>query len=86
MAFALIYIKETTLLRGEHMATQKVTVNLPEDLIAFLRKTSEKEDITFTDALRRAISSERFFSDQESQGRMILIEGKDPKIREIVRK
>jgi predicted transcriptional regulator len=68
------------------MASKKVTVNLPDDQVAFLQQLAEKEHITFTDALRRAINSEKFFVQQESSGRKVLVEEQDKRIREVVRK
>ena len=68
------------------MATRKVTVNLPEDQFQFLQQIASKDNLTFTDALRRAINSEKFFVLQESSGRKILIEEPDQRIREVIRK
>lgn len=55
------------------MEIKKVTINLPEDLIDFLNETALKEHKNFTEILRRAIRNERFFSEQESMGRKIII-------------
>jgi hypothetical protein len=63
----------------------KVTVNLPEEQVKFLQEVSAKDKISFTDALRRAIRSEEFFVEQESNNRKVLVEDKD-KIREVIRK
>ena len=70
------------------MATKKVTVNLPEEQIAFLQKIASEENITVTDAIRRAIKSEEFFVEQEAKGRKVLVEGSGPgkRLREILRK
>lgn len=68
------------------MATKKVTVNLPDDQIKFLQELAKKEDLTFTDVLRRSINSEKFFVEQEEKGRKILVEEKDEKLRQILRK
>ncbi|ASF48376.1 CopG family transcriptional regulator [Methylovulum psychrotolerans] len=68
------------------MATRKVTVNLPEDQIEFLQQIAAKDHLTFTDALRRAINSEKFFVQQENAGCKVLVEGPDQRIREILRK
>jgi len=67
------------------MGTRKVTVNLPEEQIAFLKRLAEQEHISFTDALRRSINAEKFFIEQAQSGRKILVEEKDHKLREIVR-
>jgi glutamine phosphoribosylpyrophosphate amidotransferase len=67
------------------MAVRKVTVNLPDDAVTFLQELAEREQITFTEALRRSIKAERFFVEQEAAGRKILVEDKDKKIREVMR-
>ncbi len=68
------------------MATKKVTVNLPEEQIRFLQEIAAREHSTFTDILRRSISSEQFFVEQEQKGRKILIEEKGERLREVLRK
>lgn len=67
------------------MATKKITVNLPDDQVAFLQGIAATEDITFTDALRRAINSEKFFVQQENAGRKILVEEAGQRLKEIER-
>lgn len=68
------------------MAVRKVTVNLPEDQIQFLQKIAEEESLTFTDVLRRAINSEKFFVQQESAKNKILVEEAGQRIRLIIRR
>ncbi len=68
------------------MAIKKVTVNLPEEQVQFLQEIAQKESLSFTDVLRRAINSEKFFVQQETAGRKVLIEDSDQRIREVVRK
>ena len=68
------------------MAMRKVTVNLPEDQVAFLQKIAAIEHLSFTDVLRRSINSEKFFVEQENAKRKILIEDADQRIREVIRK
>lgn len=67
------------------MAIKKVTINLPEEQILFLKGIAKKKNITFTDAIRRAIAFESFFVEQEDKGRKILVEEKDRRLREIIR-
>lgn len=64
----------------------KVTLNLPDELVDFVKKIADKENITITNAIQRAINFEKFYVEQEHEGNKFLIEGKDKKIREIVRK
>lgn len=64
---------------------KKVTVNLPAEQVAFLQELAAKEKISVVDVLRRAISSEKFFVDNESANRKILIED-GSRIREVIRR
>jgi len=68
------------------MAVKKVTVNIPDEQVQFLQDISQRENISFTDALRRAINSEKFFVQQESAGRKVLVEEAGQRIREVIRK
>ena len=65
---------------------KKVTVNLPEDQVQFLQDIAKKENVSFTDVLRRAINSEKFFVQQESSGHKVLVEEVGQRIREVIRK
>jgi hypothetical protein len=67
------------------ITTKKVTINLPSDQVEFLQKVAQKGSISFTDAVRRAINSEKFFVEQEDSGRKVLVED-GQRIREVVRK
>lgn len=68
------------------MSIIKVTVNLPEEQVIFLKKIARSENITFTDVLRRSINSEKFFIEQEIANRKILVEDSDGQLREVLRK
>ena len=68
------------------MTIKKVTVNLPEDQVNFLKEIAKSENITFTDVLRRSINSEKFFIDQKNANRKVLVEDSDRQIREVIRK
>lgn len=59
------------------MATTKVTVNLPDEVIKALGKLAAKRGITKTEALRQAIVNEKFFQDTNDGGNEVLI--RDPK-------
>jgi hypothetical protein len=69
-----------------HMVMKKVTVNLPEEQVAFLQQIAEAEHISFTDALRRSINSEKFFVVQEKANRKVLVEEAGQRLREVIRK
>ncbi len=66
-------------------SAKKVTINLPEEQVEFLKRIAKRNHITFTEAVRRAITSEKFFVEQEDNGRKILVEEKGHRLREIVR-
>jgi len=68
------------------MNIKKVTVNLPADQVEFLQELAKRDNLTFTDVLRRSISSEKFFVTQEDAKKKILVE--DPatsRIQEVLR-
>lgn len=65
--------------------TKKITVNLPSDQVDFLQEVAQRDQVSFTDALRRAINSEKFFVEQENAGRKVLVE-EGQRIREVIRK
>lgn len=67
------------------MGMKKVTVNLPEDQVAFLQQIAQEENMSFTDALRRSINSEKFFVTQKKANRKILVEEAGQRIREVIR-
>jgi hypothetical protein len=62
----------------------KVTVNLPEDAVAFLKGYAESRGITMTEALRRLISNENYLVQEVEEGGKVLIEKKDKTVRELV--
>ena len=65
----------------------KVTVNLPDDQVGFLQSLAKEEGITFTEALRRSIKSEKFLHENEQLGHKFLIEDvKNNRLREVIRK
>lgn len=71
---------------GETLSMRKVTVNLPDDQVEFLQQIAVAEHISFTDALRRAINTEKFFVTQERAHRKILVEEDGQRIREVIRR
>jgi hypothetical protein len=52
---------------------KKVTVNLPEEDIKFLQRIAENDEVSFTDVLRSAISTHRFFKKAMNKGEQILL-------------
>jgi Arc/MetJ-type ribon-helix-helix transcriptional regulator len=68
------------------MSWKKITVNLPEELVAFLKQVAEEDRVSVTDVLRRAINSEMFFVDQEKKHNKVLVEDADRRIHVVMRK
>jgi predicted transcriptional regulator len=51
----------------------KLSVNLPEEDVAWLKAVAERRSTTVTHVLRQAIASEKFFAAQLSVGGQVLI-------------
>ncbi|KLD79314.1 CopG family transcriptional regulator [Xanthomonas hyacinthi] len=64
---------------------KKITVNLPTEQVDFLQQLAAKEKVSVVDVLRRAINSEKFFTDNEAANRKILVED-GTRIREVIRR
>ncbi len=64
----------------------KVSFNIPKEELDAVRKLAEKRRITVTEAIRRALMMEKFLVEEEEKGNKILIEDKDRKFRQVVRK
>lgn len=62
------------------MAHQKISVNLPEEVLKALREIAANDSVTQTEALRRAISTMKFLQDAQKDGKSILI--RDPSTKE----
>ena len=62
----------------------KVTVNLPEQVVEALEQMARDENVTKTEALRRAISTEKYLRDAQGEGSKVLIEEKDGTVERIV--
>jgi hypothetical protein len=68
------------------MAVKKVTVNLPDGDLATLKRLAEDRGISVTQALRQAISTERFLTDETEQKGYKLILEKEGDRREVILK
>jgi len=63
----------------------KVTVNLPVAVYAALMSLAESRGVTMTEALRHAISTEKFLDDAMAKGDQVLLKNeKEPNVREVV--
>ncbi|MCI0634934.1 MAG: ribbon-helix-helix domain-containing protein [Actinobacteria bacterium] len=65
------------------MAMKKVTVNLSDETIEDLKAVAEKRGITLTEAIRKAIATEKFVQDERDEGAKILIEKPGGRVREV---
>ena len=62
-----------------------VTTQILTEQVAWLEETAKRENITPGDILRRAITTEKFFVDQETAHRKILVQDGD-RLREVIRR
>lgn len=62
----------------------RVSVNLSETVVSALRRIAEKHEITLTEALRRAISTEAFLDEALEDGSKLLLQDQSKKLREVV--
>lgn len=65
------------------MAMKKVTVNLSDETIDDLKEVASKRGITLTEAIRKAIATEKFVQDKQDEGAKILIEKPGQRVREV---
>ena len=56
------------------MAYQKISINLSEDVIKALKEMAQQDNVTMTEAIRRAISTQKFLDDAQRRGKAILLE------------
>lgn len=68
------------------MSAVKVTLNLPADLVEKLKAESARLNISMTEAIRRGLETEIFLTSEENNGSKILIEKKDDRIVQLVRR
>lgn len=64
---------------------KKVTVNLPSEQVDFLQELAAKEKVSVVVILIRAINTEKFFVENESAKRKILVVD-GSRIREVIRR
>lgn len=61
----------------------KISANLSDEVLEVLRTTAERENLTLTEVLRRAVSVFKVVDDAVQEGQQILI--RDPKTKEVER-
>ena len=64
-------------------AFTKISVNLSDEVVEILREMAARENVTMTEILRRAISTQKFLEDAKAEGKTILL--RDETTKEIER-
>ena len=62
----------------------KLSVNLSKEVVDALRQIAKEQGTTVTEALRKAISTEKFLRDTTKEGGKVLIQDRDKNIKQIV--
>ena len=62
----------------------KLTVNLSEEAYEALKSLADQQKTTVTDALRKAIGTEKYVRDQQASGAKILVQDTDKNIQQLV--
>ncbi len=57
----------------ERSATARLSINVPAEVMTELKLLADKEAVSITEIVRRAISAERFLREQQEKGNQILI-------------
>jgi predicted transcriptional regulator len=61
----------------------KISVNLSDEVLDALREMAARDNVTMTEALRRAISTFKFLQDAQRSGKALLL--RDPATKETER-
>jgi predicted transcriptional regulator len=61
----------------------KISVNLSDEVLVALRELAERNNVTMTEVLRRAISTLKILQDAQSEGKSVLL--RDPQTKETER-
>lgn len=64
--------------------TKRITFTIPEDEAKLLEELAEKQSVTQTEALRRAIATESYFFNARQEGVKVLTLLPEGDVREIV--
>jgi predicted transcriptional regulator len=65
------------------MGYTKISVNLSDEVLGALRDMASRDNVTMTEALRRAISTLKLLEDAQREGKSILL--RDPETKETER-
>jgi predicted transcriptional regulator len=78
-ADSAIYLSERLTIMGH----TKISVNLSDEVLTALRDLAERDNVTMTEELRRAISTFKFLQDAQREGKSVLL--RDPETKETER-
>lgn len=62
----------------------KLCISLPEQVMNALKEVAVSQGVTMTEAIRRAIGTEKFLMKEKEKGGKVLIEDKEKNLRELV--
>jgi hypothetical protein len=62
----------------------KLTVNLSGPIYDTLQELADQQGVTVTEALRKAIGTEKFLREQTSSGGKILIQDQDKSLKQVL--
>lgn len=65
------------------MSNVKITANLPISIAEAMKTLADKDGVSMTEILRRAVAREKFFNDAIEKGHTIILKDKDGKMKEV---
>lgn len=76
----------STLTKDNNLNTsnKRMSINLSSDVAKWLQAIATEQNISQSEALRRAIATEKYLLDERSKGSKILLQKSDKEIREVV--
>ena len=63
---------------------KRMSINLSSDVAKWLESIAQEQNISQSEALRRAIATEKYLLDERSKGSKILLQKSDKEIREVI--
>lgn len=79
----MLRVKASGAKEGKFMGSQKISMNLSDEVLEALREVALRDNVSMTEATRRAISTWKFLDDAQRSGKSVLI--RDPQTRETER-
>jgi metal-responsive CopG/Arc/MetJ family transcriptional regulator len=64
--------------------TKRMSVNLSSDVANWLESIAKEQNISQSEALRRAIATEKYLLDERQKGSKVLLQRSDKEIREVI--